>query len=247
MKVKRTVLMFLLVAGFIGCGKQQPRHIVILPDVSGSIDRKALAQAFKAIDGLVGHLHRGDKIAIIPILGDAQAEASGRIIRFEVPINRQAYDSDLRSFRTRLKASLDEMKTTAVGHPGSKTDILGSIALASQEFQTDSGNLSNQLMILSDFIQEDREIDFRRDKRLADWMTAREFATFIAKRDNVNFKGTTIYLGLLRSNEYVHSSHSRREALQEFWPEYFRAAGAKPRFVADGPGLLESAEQATRL
>src|SRR5258708_29011710 len=118
MKAKRRLLALLLAVGLVGCGRQQPRNIVILPDVSGSIDRQALEQAFKAIDGLVGHLHRGDKIAIIPILGDAQAEASGRIIRFEVPINRQAYDSDLRSFRTTLRASLEDMKTSAIDHPG---------------------------------------------------------------------------------------------------------------------------------
>ena|SRR5258708_2997110 len=38
------------------------------------------------------------------------AEASGRIIRFEVPTNRQAYDSDLRSFRAKLRVSLEEME-----------------------------------------------------------------------------------------------------------------------------------------
>jgi hypothetical protein len=43
---------------------------VMLPDVSGSIDRQALKQAFNAIDELISHLRRGDRIAIIPILGD---------------------------------------------------------------------------------------------------------------------------------------------------------------------------------
>ena len=178
-------------------------------------------------------------IAIIPILGDAQAEASGRIIRFEVPINRQAYDSDLRSFRTRLKASLDEMKTTAVAHPGSKTDILGSIALASQEFQTDSGTRSNQLMILSDFIQEDRDLNFKTDKRVASRAAAKEFATQTARTSAFDFKGMAVYLGVLRSNEYTALGRSRREAIQEFWIRYFKSSGVQPRFVTDGPGLLE--------
>jgi len=50
MKAKNRLLTLLLVAGLVGCGRQQPRNIVILPDVSGSIDRQALEQAFKAID-----------------------------------------------------------------------------------------------------------------------------------------------------------------------------------------------------
>src|SRR5437660_1535786 len=98
--------------------QKERRHIVILPDVSGSIEPSALEQAFKAIDELSGSLRRGDKIAIIPILGDAEAEASGRIIRFEMPMNRQAYDSDLRDFRVKLRSALQQMEARADAHPG---------------------------------------------------------------------------------------------------------------------------------
>src|SRR5262249_38068983 len=133
-----------------------------LPDVSGSIDRQALHQAFQAIDELVGHLNRGDKIGIIPILGDAEAEASGRIIRFEVPANRQAYDSDLKAFRQKLKTSLATMEAEAIAHPGGKTDILGSVVLAGQEFEATPNQLAKEeIVILTDFIQEDGSLDFR--------------------------------------------------------------------------------------
>src|SRR5205823_1994569 len=136
MSFRSVFFVLLLAAGLFGCGQQpEARHVVILIDVSESIDRTALEQAFKAIDDLVGRLHRGDRIAVIPILGDAQAEASGRITRFQVPTNRQAYDSDLHKFRLGLGASLKEMQAKAVAHPGRKTDILGSVALAGQEFE----------------------------------------------------------------------------------------------------------------
>src|SRR6478752_2207631 len=123
MKIKKTLIVLMLAGALLGCGKREPRHIVILPDVSGSIDRESLEQAFKAIDELAGHLQRGDRLTIIPILGDAAAEASGNILRFEVPPNRQAYDTDLRTFRSKLNASLKEMQTNAMAHPGAKTDI----------------------------------------------------------------------------------------------------------------------------
>ena len=64
----------------------------------------------RAIDSVIAHRQRGDRIAVIPITGDAQAESSGRVIRFEVPIVRQAYDNDLRQFRNKLKRSLEEFK-----------------------------------------------------------------------------------------------------------------------------------------
>ena len=242
MKTVTMSLMLLLAAALLGCGEQQqPRHIVILPDVSGSIDRQALEQAFKAIDELVGHLQRGDRIAIIPILGDAQAEASGRIVRFEVPKERQAYDGDLREFRRRLAASLAEMKANAAAHPGSKTDILGSIELAGQEFQSNTRPSHRLLILLSDFIQEDQNLDFRVDKRLAESESVQRFATNLATSASPRLDRVAAYLGLLRSNEFIGLRNPRRIALKQFWIEYFRSVGAEPHFATDGPGLLESA------
>jgi hypothetical protein len=99
-----------------------------------------------------------------PRLGDAEAEASGRILRFEVPANRQAYDTDLRDFRTKLSSSLKEMQVHTLAYPGLKTDILGSIALAEQEFQSGPKNDRKQLALLSDLIQDSSSVHFASDK-----------------------------------------------------------------------------------
>src|SRR5882757_9481040 len=128
----------LLVVGLFGCGKQAvvgSQQLVILIDVSDSIEPAAEEQAFSAIDRVIAQRQRGDRIAVIPITGDAQAESSGRVIRFEVPTVRQAYDNDLRNFRNNLKRSLEEFKAAAMASPGSRTDILGAVALAQQEFK----------------------------------------------------------------------------------------------------------------
>jgi hypothetical protein len=239
MKAKTTLFILVLAAGLVGCGRQQPRQIVILPDVSGSIERESLEQAFKAIDEMVGHLHRGDRIAIIPILGDAQAEASGRIIRFEIPSSRQAYDSDLRNFRATLTKSLDAMQADAAAHPGSKTDILGSLELAQQELRLSVAH-SKLLVILSDFIQEDRTVDFRSDKRLANISAAKKFVSELRARPRLDH--VAVYLGLLRSKEYAALDRSRRNAIREVWIEYLKTAKAQPEFAIDGPGLLKSAQ-----
>jgi len=246
MNPKRSFLALLLAVVLIGCSKPpEPRHIVILVDVSGSIERDALAQAFKAIDELVSHLQRGDRITVIPILGDAQAEASGRILRFEVPVNRQAYDSDLRHFRVLLKNTLDNTQAEAVAHPGSKTDILGSIALAEQEFHTASEHPAQQLVILSDFIQESDEVNFKTNKCLANATVAKDFATRLMNNHGTDLKGIPVYLGALKSNEYSNLLRSRRYAIQAFWIEYFEASHAHPRFVVDGPGLLSGSVAAS--
>lgn len=241
MKAKALLLSLLLAVGLLGCGRQlQPLHIVILPDVSGSVERGALEQAFKAIDEMVGHLKRGDRVAVIPILGDAQAEASGRIVRFEVPKERRAYDADLRDFRRKLNASLAEMRTDALAHPGSKTDILGSVELAEQELQVTPSDSRRRLVILSDFIQEDGHFDFRKDNHLNGQSVTKNFAMHLARINKLNLSGITVYLGLLRSSEYASLNRERRAAIGQFWLEYFRVCGGHPKFADDGPGLIES-------
>ena len=238
MKIKKILIVFVLAVALLGCGKREPKHFVILPDVSGSIDRESLEQAFKAIDELAGHLQRGDRLTIIPILGDAEAEASGHILRFEVPVNRQAYDADLHDFRAKLSFSLKEMQARALTHPGSKTDILGSIQLAEQEFEALPDKSARLLLVLSDFIEED-EFDFKKDDHLKSSATARDFATKSLKGRPIDFQRTRVYLGLLRSTEYANLSIRRRKAIRDFWIEYCHANGAQPKFIFDGPGLLK--------
>ena len=238
MKRTKILIAVVLAVAFLGCGKREPRHIVILPDVSGSIERESLEQAFRAIDELAGHLQRGDRLTIIPILGDAEAEASGRILRFEVPANRQAYDTDLRDFRSKLKASLKEMHSKAVTHPGSKTDILGAIALAEQEFDLHPDH-STKLMILSDFIEEDQQFDFRTSGTISSALSVQKLAMRQAQTGNIRLNKVEVYLGLLKSAEFTALGKSRRNAIKSFWIQYFKNAGAHPRFFDDGPGLLK--------
>jgi hypothetical protein len=238
MKINKLLIMSVLAVALLGCGRREPRQFIIMPDVSGSIEQESLEQAFKAIDELAGHLWRGDRLTIIPILGDAEAEASGRILRFEVPANRQAYDTDLRDFRRKLIASLKEMHAKAIAHPGSKTDILGAIALAEQEFDLHPDH-STKLMILSDFIEEDQQFDFRTSGTISSALSVQKFAMRQARIGNIRLNKVEVYLGLLKSSEFTALGKSRRNAIKGFWIQYFKNTGANPNFYDDGPGLLK--------
>jgi hypothetical protein len=240
MTSKKTLIALVLALALLGCGKRQPKDIIIMLDVSASIDRESLAQGLRAIDGLASRLQRGDKLTIIPILGDAQAEASGQIMRFDMPRDRQAYDADLRSFRTKLNTTLREMQFRTAMHPGSRTDILGSVELATQELQIDVVGRQHILVILSDFIQEDGAANFRTSERIRDSGEAKIFSQQLAQRDGLCLGGATVYLGLLRSNEYKGLSEKRKSAIRSFWMRYFVLAGSRPKFVVDGPGLLDA-------
>lgn len=238
MKIKKLLIVSVLAVVLLGCGRREPRHIVIMPDVSGSIDRESLEQMFKAIDDLAGHLQRGDRLTIIPILGDAEAEASGKILRFEVPTNRQAYDTDLRDFRNKLNTSLKEMRADAVTNPGAKTDILGAIALAEQEFNLHPGNSTKLLAILSDFIQEDQQFDFRTNEDFSSDASAQAFAIERAQTANIRFDKVEVYLGLLKSYEFTALNRPRRNFIKSFWIQYFDSTRAHARFFTDGSGSL---------
>jgi hypothetical protein len=239
MSLTNILIALMLTVALLGCGKQQSKHIVILQDVSGSIDRESLEEAFKAIDELAAHLQRGDRLAIIPILGDAEAEASGKILRFEVPVNRQAYDTDLRNFRIKLGLSLKEMGNRAIAQPGIKTDILGSFALAQQEFQSASMQTNKLLIVLSDFIQDDGKLNFENSKDLANHLTAKMFAAQMARTTPINLNGVRVYAGFLQSAEYARMEKSRRNGIAEFWSEYLRQSGTSTHLVSDGPGLIK--------
>jgi hypothetical protein len=247
MKIKKMFIVLVLAVALLGCGKREPRDIIVMPDVSGSIDRESLEQAFKAIDDLASHLQRGDKLTIIPILGDAEAEGSGKILRFEVPANRQAYDSDLRDFRRKLNAALQKMQANAIVHPGSKTDILGAIVLAEQEFNSHTEHSTKLLAILSDFIEEDRQFNFRTDNAVNGAAPVQRFATQQARTGNLNFEKVEVYLGLLKSSEFTALGRSRRNAIRTFWIQYFNAVKAHPNFYDDGSGLLTLQMRETNL
>lgn len=239
MKIKKILILFALAVALLGCGKREHKHIVILPDVSGSIDRASLEQAFNAMNELARHLQRGDRLTIIPILGDAEAEASGKILRFEVPANRQAYDTDLRDFRNKLNASLKEMQAAAVARPGAKTDILGAIALAEQEFNLHTDQSAKLLAILSDFIEEDQQFNFRIDSVISGAAPVQRFATRQAWTGDIRLKKVKVYLGLLKSSEFTSLRRSRRNAIKRFWIQYFNDIEAQAEFFDDGPGLLK--------
>ena len=239
-RVRALMQLTVLVAILASCGKQtRGSHLlVILVDVSDSIEPAAEEQAFAAIDRAIAEEKRGDEVAVIPITGDAQAETSGRVMRFRVPTVRQAYDNDLRQFRNTLKRSLGELKAEAMANPGKHTDLLGAVMLAQQEFRFHLGQSKRFLAVLSDFLQDDGELDFVKDRRLGNTAAARELAIETANTSSGALRGMKVYLGMLRSKDYKGLNRSRRDAIQEFWTQYFNYSGAHTTFATDGTGLL---------
>jgi hypothetical protein len=224
----------------VGCQRNQrpPLKVVVLLDVSASIEPESESAAFDAVQNVMGRLHRGDSMVVIPITGDAENESQGRIVRFALPQEREAYDQDLRRAVKSLKQVLAEMKTKTLSKPGSHTDILGAFRLAAEEIRAGASSKKAVILVLSDLIQDDARFDFNQARAVASPESAKGLAKRLAQESNLRIPNIPIFLGLLRSKDLSRLRHERRQAIQEFWQQYVVAAGARPTLAVDGPGLV---------
>jgi len=226
--MKRLLPILLMLAILLGGCKSIPsREEVFVLDISQSIDADAEQQMFAVVEDAAQHLHRGDTLTIIPITGDAEAELQGRTLHYEVPSveDRQAYDADLRNLNAQMKADLDRLQVDAVAHPGKHTDIIGSIRVAMMAFSERS--VDKRLVVLSDFIQEDSQFNFRRDPRLTNETDATAFGKglMLPKGD---YQMVKVTLGRLKSNEFSALPPNRQRAINAFWEQAMSPAVVEP-------------------
>lgn len=233
-----------LLLPLIGCqffDKHPPVHVVVLVDESASIEPKAREDMFKCVLEIAGRLRRGDRLTVIPIVNDAEADSQGRILRYPLPLERQPYDEDLRQLRSRVEVDLRAERAKADRHPGSKTDLLGAIELGRQEFHL-HGSERRVLIVLSDLIQDDGILVLGKDPALRSVSESRSLGRRLAGRLKTGLVGTNVYLGRMQSKDFRALGHERRAAMCAFWQSYFEVLQAKVVFVNDGPDTANVAD-----
>jgi hypothetical protein len=223
---------------------QQPptRDIVVLPDGTASIVPAALDQALQAIESEAAQLRRGDCMTVIPIVSDSTATPADQIVRMCVPTERQPYDQDLQDFRNSFHQTLAEERRQLAANRAAKTDILGSLKLAEQEFALDGPKVQKTLVVYSDFIEEDDTWNFLKAPELATPEKAERLANCLATasvnpHEQPDWSNIRVFLGGLQSTETPNMSPQRKEAINRFWTAYFTALHARPFFAVDGPGM----------
>src|SRR6266404_8468823 len=242
--IRITVAIILLSLFAFGCSRQRQRlAMAYVIDMTASVDSEAIEQAFAALKPLLNSktLKRGDSITIIPITGDTVTETQGKILRIQLPENREVYDADLARLTTEVEEKLKVMQSDATANPYQHSDILGAADLAAEELSTEKGNVRKVIAILSDFIQDDSHFNFNISPDLANERAAIALAKKLSAGKSSNalsdFTGASIYLGLLRSKDLKKMPNARREAVQTFWREYLKGGGAQSvALVIDGPG-----------
>lgn len=242
LKTAAVLLACTLIFGACHRSGRQPLSLVMIIDVTASTDADGRARAFQAVQKWFEQkrLRRGDKITVIPLTGDALTESQGRILRFALSEQREAYDGDLRRLGEEMQKSVEQMEGDAAERPYQSSDVLGAVKLGVEELQREGDERRKVLVVLSDFIQDDVHANFKTIPPLANRKSAEDYARKLAADEPQNFRGSLVYLGLLRSTELKGMAPARRDSLQAFWAEYFRRNGAQEVItVIDGPGQVD--------
>lgn len=237
------VLVGVLVGVLFGACKrigQQRLHVVYIVDMTASTIEDARAKAFDGIQQPFdnGFVRRGDSITIIPITGDALTESQGSILRFEISPKRSAYDDDLRALSEEVTDKLQKLRDSAAAKPYLYSDIIGAARIAGEEFSTDGPDVQRLLVVLSDFVEDETQLNFKTSSMVVNEKSAKEAAKKIVSGEQ-SFRAAKVYLGWLQSTDLKRMPTQRRDAVRTFWTEYFKQEGAKSIHVcSDGPGQL---------
>jgi len=220
--------------GMTGCSRRVPSFTVVLVDPSASVTARARADEFAAVGAMIPKMQRGDSLIVIPITNNAMADIEGRILRLHAPERRETYDADLRRFRKQAANQFAEFSQAILCCPGTHTDILGSLDVARQEFTGASPRSRLNLIVLSDFIEDDGTYHFSTAAELIDTGFAARFGEVLRKERRFALTNVKVHLGALESNEYRRLSPDHEAAIRAFWSAYLSSPEKAVEASLDG-------------
>jgi len=231
-------LLFLATA----CSQRAPVVTVEVIDTSMSITPRAEHSAQTAVGTQISRMGRGDRLILIPITGDAQNDAGGRILRLSAPTEREPYDTEIHRFQAEAQkkfaawsASIDPHQTT--------TDILGTLDIARQELVEIPKGSKQRLIIVSDFLEDEPSYRFVSAPQLVNEARATALASILRREREFSLPGVPICLGRLESSDFAPLSPQRKDAVQAFWSVYLTDKNRLPELHFDGTGMLTGSDE----
>lgn len=242
MKVDGLLGLLLVAALTTGCREERVTVEYFVPDVSDSITQQGSNATWRVLDTLVKDLHRGDSLVVVPITSDAGNDVSGRslLITAKDSRHREALDEDMDEMRAKATQDIETLQRQFRANPGADTDLLGTFQVISEEVRSLPHNVQPVVIVFSDFIQDDRQFNFRADPRLESPERATIFASALAKETRYKLNGAFVYLGYIESRDLATLSRRRRQALTAFWLTFLAAQGAQVSVATNGPGSVMS-------
>src|ERR1700685_194162 len=169
---------FALLLLLSACSHRVPTATVEVIDTSMSIVPRAERAAKSVVGSQISRMGRGDRLILIPITGDAQNDAGGRVLRLSAPTERESYDTDIRRFQSEAQKQSAAWAASLDPHQR-RTDILGSLDVARQEFAAIPTWNERRLVIVSDFLEDESSYRFVSAPQLANVARARAFALIL--------------------------------------------------------------------
>ncbi len=219
------------------CMNHVSQTTIIVLDTSMSITPRAERAALDAIHEQILRLGRGDRLILVPITEDAENDTGGRILRLTAPAVREPYDTDSKRFQADAERAFTSWRASLDNHQ-TKTDILSTLDIVRQEFDATPANATKQLIIASDFLEDEPCCRFVNAPQLANEVRACRYASQLRTERGFVRVGVRVSLGRLESTEFATLSPQRKQAVQAFWIEYLSDHGQKPDMRFDGLGLL---------
>lgn len=223
------------------CSHPAPTATVELIDTSLSVGPRAEQSALAAVRGQISRLGRGDTLILIPITGDAENDAGGRILRMQAPTTREPYDAGLRRFHKHALKQFAVWVTSMHAQPN-RTDILGALDVARQELASVPNGSIRRLVVVSDFLEDDGQYNFVFEPALRSAFRAARFASRLRTVHSFVLQGSAICLGRLASLDFARLSPERKEAVDAFWRAYLAVGGRTPDIEIDGIGMVTGAD-----
>jgi hypothetical protein len=219
------------------CTHHAPVATVEIIDTSLSITPRAKNAVLSAVGDQITSLGRGDILVVIPITNDARDDVGGRILRLQAPSTRESYDADLKRFRADAQKRFIAWASSLDPHQR-RTDLLGALDAARQEFASIPADDEHRLIVAGDFLEDDDVHEFVRDRALTSQARARVLAADLRAERGFVLPRATLCLGRLESRDFLPLPEERKAAVQAFWVEYLSDKGKAPELHIDGTGLL---------
>ncbi|MHB8502252.1 MAG: hypothetical protein ACYDHE_15085 [Candidatus Acidiferrales bacterium] len=230
------------VAVLAGCAHHKETDEILVPDVSSSITPEASATMWEVLNSSVQALRRGDSLFVLPVTADAGNDVSGHSLFEAAPDihHRESLDQDLDDMRAKATQDVENLRTQFQAKQGAYTDLLGTFQVVSEKVRSLRAGNRVLVLVLSDFIQDDTQFNFKTDPRLESSEKAKTLATDLAQQTTCHLHGVSVYLGYLESRDLAQLSRRRRQAITTFWLTFLSQQGARVTVATDGPGSAQS-------
>jgi hypothetical protein len=219
--MRRSALAVVLIAVTVlsGCGNT-PKTTVVLIDGTASIDPAEYDRCRLEIERIIQSMGRGDHVMLVTITGEPEELLGHRIIHILMPTEYVPYDTNLKKARAEAAKRIAQFFAELPTIHAKRTDVVATLRVAASF----SSRAHTQLVIFSDMVAADGDLQFTTAPELANVKSAEALAERVARKNML--AGVDVRIGILKSFDLERMNSSRREAIQAFWKRWFNVSGA---------------------